>query len=389
MKHARFSPRSTGWPLLFAGVVCAVSCGEQAKKVLPSAEAKTKTPVATAPVDPLALDPDVLKRCKDATVLIGNFEGGELRSTGSGFVGGDGKSIYTNRHVLTGSDEKLDACKLVFFSGSERARLVQVEPSQMTTSAPESGEEEIESDLAVIRLKVPVSSPLKLSGTSELSETSPAWALGFPRGQKIGLDDEDLPSPSVHALRVERLDKSKGKLRMIQLGGSPTNGNSGGPVVDSSGAVVGVLVAKDGGGAPIVFALPTNAVERLAKAKSSAKQVALNWAKPLKVASEPSSARKKVRTPFASTGSILASIEVSEALLSEFTPRELTLLRNEPYARRGYRFKRPEIDAHFRSLPWYYPATSDMEAVQASLSAREQRNVNRIREFQEATGKTW
>lgn len=383
---ARFLWRDHRLPLLLAGAALAWGCGDAVKEVVPSAKAKTK-PIET--VDPLALSADVLKRCKEATVLIGNFEGGEMHSTGSGFVGGDGKSIYTNRHVLTGSDGELDACKLVFFSGGERPRLVQVSPSQMRTSPPDSGDEEIESDLAVIRLKVPVSSPLKLATIDDLSETRPAWALGFPRGQKIGLDDEDLPSPSVHALRVERLDKSKGKLRMIQLGGSPTNGNSGGPVVDSSGAVVGVMVAKDGGGAPIVFALPSTAVARLAKSKSSAKQVALDWAKPLTTASKPPPTRKKTPRALPVTESVLATLDVNAEVLGQFTSRDLTLLRNEPYARRGYRFKRPEIDAHFRSLSWYQPLTTDLEAVQAQLSAREQRNVNRIREYQEAMGKTW
>jgi len=61
---------------------------------------------------------------------------------------------------------------------------------------------------------------------------------------------------------------------------------------------------------------------------------------------------------------------------------ELDIMRNEPYARHGYRFRRPEIAAHFQAMPWYRPDTSDQVVVQSRMSTAERYNAAFILEFE-------
>lgn len=49
------------------------------------------------------------------------------------------------------------------------------------------------------------------------------------------------------------------------------------------------------------------------------------------------------------------STPITDAQLSGRTLRELTLMRNWVYAKRGNAFRRPWIDAFFRKLAWYSP----------------------------------
>lgn len=55
---------------------------------------------------------------------------------------------------------------------------------------------------------------------------------------------------------------------------------------------------------------------------------------------------------------------------------ELSLLRNEIYARHGYIFERKSVDAYFRAQPWYRPVTHDFDAMLKALPPQERDNVN-------------
>gem|GEM_PF-5522792 len=330
-------------------------------------------------------------------MLIGNFEGGKLSSSGTGFVARDGLVVFTNKHVVTGDDDTVDPCKLVFFSGTEKPRLVRVSADQIRVfpDLKRSDEKYHERDVAMITLKARVAEPLAMGESAELTETMPTWAFGFPQGTLLrAADDAELPSPTVHAMRIERVQRRKGELKVLQLGGSATYGNSGGPVVDGQGRIVGVIQAKDRN-APIVYAVPTAALEELADNERPAKTVAQEWVKPLddgkaKPSISANARSTQPRTPQpAATRSVLADKDYTESDLEGLSAAALTILRNEPFARRGYVFKRRELRTAFREFGWYKPWTSDLPGVQRRLSARERRNVDFIRQFQEANGLQW
>jgi len=57
---------------------------------------------------------------------------------------------------------------------------------------------------------------------------------------------------------------------------------------------------------------------------------------------------------------------------------ELILMRNEPYARHGYRFHNTKIRAYFMQQEWYKPFTGDMDTVTRQLSDTEKQNIQFI-----------
>ena len=168
----------------------------------------------------------------------------ESPSTGSGFVIAASGDILTNHHVIDGADEIF-----VRFSGEHReyrAGLVGTDPA---------------TDLALIRIdpagqKLPV---LEF-GDSDALEVG-AWAVAV--GNPFGNLESSLTVGVVSA-------KGRGDLVIggqtpryqdfIQTDASINHGNSGGPLVDTQGRVVGVNTAISERGQGIGFAVPSNLV---------------------------------------------------------------------------------------------------------------------------------
>ena len=146
------------------------------------------------------------------------------RSVGSGVVIVDKGVILTNLHVVAGAA----LVKVVFVDGLEsEAEVVGLQP---------------ESDLAVLQAKtIPDDlTPANLGSTHDLALGDRVVAVGFPFG--IG--------PSVSAGVVSGLNsvyhspESKRLLtNLIQFDAAANPGNSGGPLVNANGEVVGIVTA--------------------------------------------------------------------------------------------------------------------------------------------------
>ena len=160
---------------------------------------------------------------------------------GSGFALADARRIVTNRHVVVGEDGQISDCRLIFEAGTPRERSVAA-PAANIRVAPQTKNGDFQDDLAVITLDGGQTPALTAGQSENLQETDEVYAVGFPLGVQTLTLDGDLPSVSVKATRVERLQKrADGAVSVIQLGGSVTHGNSGGPVVNNRGEVVGVI----------------------------------------------------------------------------------------------------------------------------------------------------
>ncbi|KOP24245.1 hypothetical protein AMR41_21890 [Hapalosiphon sp. MRB220] len=73
---------------------------------------------------------------------------------------------------------------------------------------------------------------------------------------------------------------------------------------------------------------------------------------------------------------------LTSADLKGFSGKELTLMRNEIYARHGRRFKEQKLQSHFESQSWYQPRYSPTEFPDSALSQIELKNAIMIREYQ-------
>lgn len=149
-------------------------------------------------------------------------------ATGSGVVIDNKGDILTNLHVIRSTDRWV----VTFWDGSKsEAEVINIQP---------------ENDLAVIKAKIAPDDlkPATLASTGGLNPGDTVVAVGFPFG--LG------PSVSagvISGLRREFVDPDRkpeqgGRLtNLIQFDAAANPGNSGGPLVNRDGEVVGIVTA--------------------------------------------------------------------------------------------------------------------------------------------------
>ncbi|MEX2215860.1 MAG: serine protease, partial [Phycisphaeraceae bacterium] len=99
-------------------------------------------------------------------------------------------------------------------------------------------------DLALLKVDGIKDLPtLELGDTKNLIETAEIVAFGYPFGTALAVKRREYPSISVNVGRITALRKSEGRLETIQTDAVLNFGNSGGPVIDAEGKVIGVVNA--------------------------------------------------------------------------------------------------------------------------------------------------
>lgn len=195
-----------------------------------------------------AKNPTTLERSCEATALVVTSDG-----TGSAFCIDEQGVFITNAHVVEGLDEG-DEVSLVLRSGTEKEMKVRASVARISEDV----------DLAVLtvigdhgRL-----TKLPLGDTSKLKQTDEIMALGFPFGEALAVAEDANPSISVNLGRVTSLRVADGKLKVIQVDAQVNPGNSGGPVTNKAGEVVGVVVSgvQNSG---VNFVIPVDEVRTL------------------------------------------------------------------------------------------------------------------------------
>ena len=192
---------------------------------------------------------------KDSVVMIrviavvqGFFGPAYASKEGSGFVYDNLGHIVTNYHVIE------DAKKIeVYFLDKTilEASLVGSDPY---------------SDLAVIEVKPGKKElkPLVLGDSSELRVGQPVVAVGSPFGLSGSLTQGVISQLG----RVLRTPGGRLVPNVIQFDAAVNPGNSGGPLLDYSGRVIGVTTAiasQTGQFSGIGFAIPSNIVRKVVK----------------------------------------------------------------------------------------------------------------------------
>ena len=118
-----------------------------------------------------------------------------------------------------------------------------------------------ELDLALLRIEGAKDLPvLSLGSDEKLSELMEVVTVGFPFGTAPG-SEKGYPTASINVGSVTALRMKNDALHRIQLDAQLNPGNSGGPVLDKDGKVVGVVVAGLRGSG-VNFAIPVSVVAR-------------------------------------------------------------------------------------------------------------------------------
>ena len=173
------------------------------------------------------------------------------RASGSGFVYDDKGHVCTNHHVIEGASH------------------VQIILPNGTAIDAELVGSDARSDLAVLKADPAQLTPARLGSSAELLVGDSVVAVGTPLGAELaGTATFGKISCVDRWLAVD--DNADGvyekKIRVIQTDTGVNPGNSGGPMADMYGRVVGVVVRKISGKEAIGFAIPIDGVKTVVDA---------------------------------------------------------------------------------------------------------------------------
>lgn len=190
---------------------------------------------------------EAVKKVKPAVVTVINQvqsrRGLSSTSSGSGVIIDPKGYIVTNNHVV----ENVQNIQVIFADGKK-------------ASATIVGKDAI-ADLAVLKVDVPVPAAVPFGDSNTLQPGQIAIAIGSPLGDFRG---------TVTVGVVSAMNRSVGQQRgLIQTDAAINNGNSGGPLVNTQGQVIGIntLVVRSTGVGNVAeglgFAIPSNMVREI------------------------------------------------------------------------------------------------------------------------------
>ncbi len=191
--------------------------------------------------------------------------------SGSGFVISPDGHVLTNEHVVSNSE--------IVVSDGFRKATINVKVSQIEVCFPPESiaarggtgactpatvaAADADLDLAILYVNGLNQPYLALGDSDVLTSGQPVQTLGFPYGRTLNIGRDSLDSvvpeitTTVGTVSALRTNES-GERRVLQIDANVNPGNSGGPVVNKDGYVVGVMRARLKDAQGIAFAIPIN-----------------------------------------------------------------------------------------------------------------------------------
>jgi S1-C subfamily serine protease len=220
-----------------------------------------------------SMEADTLEAVTRATVFLKverSFSGSEIATVGTGFFVDSRGYILTAYHIIdtrtfiplngrmTPASAPVRKIVAVIDSGTAREREVDV---TVVARDPDR-------DLALLRVRTAAPSVIDTRAQSAAPIiTNSVWAVGFPFGELLAIarwTDENLANPelSINMGRITSLRKDDtGELAMIQTDAAVNPGNSGGPLLDEDGHLLGMVFAKIGDSSGVGFAVPIQEIQ--------------------------------------------------------------------------------------------------------------------------------
>jgi len=181
-------------------------------------------------------------------------EGPRNRSQGSGFVISAGGDVLTNAHVVGNAD-------------AVRVRLADGQEVRANVVGRDS-----DADLALCRIPAGMAPPLAWGDSATLRPGAIVFAVGNPFGL-AGSVSQGI----VSAVRRRHGGRAH---EYLQTDAAVNRGNSGGPLVDLEGRVLGVntwILAPGGGSVGVGFALPAHIAREVAATMTAGRRSAEAW----------------------------------------------------------------------------------------------------------------
>jgi S1-C subfamily serine protease len=186
--------------------------------------------------------------------IIGGDSDAPQSGQGSGFVVSEDGEIATNAHVVTqGEGRDIKEAREVFVQFADdnqvRVEIVGFDPN---------------ADVALLRLEDRAGlrlRPLRLGRSGEVEVGDPVAAIGSPFGEEQSL------SVGVVSATDRAIESLTGfaTLGAVQTDAAINQGNSGGPLINAEGEVIGInaqIRTRSGGGEGVGYAIPVDNVRR-------------------------------------------------------------------------------------------------------------------------------
>ena len=214
---------------------------------LPSQPATQRTEVVRT-LDPTQVYRQAAPGVVEITDTVGGGLGGEAQGEGSGFVLDESGHIVTNAHVVSGA-------------GSISVRFADGTVAKGTLLGSDTS-----TDVAVVDVDVPADKlePLPLGTSRAVEPGQPVLAIGSPFGLE-GTITSGIVSAVGRTIDAPDRTPISG---VIQTDAAINKGNSGGPLLDASGRVIGVnsqIESDSGGSDGVGFAVPIETVRAVAE----------------------------------------------------------------------------------------------------------------------------
>ena len=221
----------------------------------PSSAVGSQTTASARPISANLDASQIYNASKNAvTYIVADTPEGQ--ATGSGFVVSKDGLIVTNDHVVDGASQV--QVKIGTSNQAQAATVVGADPSR---------------DLALLKVDASNLPTLSLGDSSSVGVGDPTYAIGNPFGL-----DHTLTTGIVSALQRSLQAPDGATISgAIQTDAALNPGNSGGPLLDSSGKVIGVnsqiqtgsSSGAEAGNVGIGFAIPSSTVKSfIAEAKA-------------------------------------------------------------------------------------------------------------------------
>jgi 2-alkenal reductase len=239
--------RATGW------------VGDGGARTIVVSTVTTESGSDTARVAPQlgnGFDPARIYASRSAGVvtIYASFSDGE-RSQGSGFVASDAGHILTNSHVVTNAGDGATVY------GASTVYVVFADGDRIPASIIGW---DLFNDTGVVKVDPAVHpvQPVPLGDSSKVVVGEPVAAIGSPFGQESSLS---VGVVSATERSIRSLTSAYDVAGAIQIDAPINRGNSGGPLLDGHGRVIGInaqISSESGSNEGVGFAIPINAARR-------------------------------------------------------------------------------------------------------------------------------
>ena len=200
---------------------------------------------------------DIAARVLPSVVSL-EIRTGDVGETGSGVVIDGSGYVLTNNHVVSTAASDPSAELTVIFNDGSRVSGILVGRDPLT-------------DLAVIKVDVTGATVAQLGDSAALAVGDPVIAIGSPLGL-AGTVTTGIVSAKDRPVRLQGGGSdTDAVIDAVQTDAAVNPGNSGGPLVDSSGAVVGINTAirtlggESSGSIGLGFAIPITMAKDVAE----------------------------------------------------------------------------------------------------------------------------